>query len=73
MCHGTLVCRGRFAGVPRLNIYTSFQLKSNKCCHEVLVDNVGDCVMLLEKVMIFRKKKVINFLAVICNAICDQY
>ena len=68
-----IVCRGRFADVPRLNIYASFQLKLNKCCHEVMINNVRNCVMLLEKVMISRKKKVITFLAVICNAIRDQY
>ena len=37
-----------------------------------MVDNVGDCGMLLEKVVISRKK-VITFFSVICNAIRDQY
>ena len=26
-----------------LNIYTSFQPKLSKCCHEVMVNNVGSC------------------------------
>ena len=60
-CRGSLVCRGRFSDVSRLNIYTSFQLKLNKCCHEVMVDNVGDRVMLLEKVVISRKKRSLPF------------
>ena len=55
-----------------LNIYTSFQQKLNKCCHEVMVDNVGDHVV-AQKSGDFQKKKVITFLAVICNAIRDQY
>ena len=36
------LCRGRFAGVLRFflifDIYTSFQSKLSKCCHEVMVD-----------------------------------
>ena len=47
------VCCGLF---KTLNIYTSFQPELSKCCHEVTVGNVGDCVMLPEKVMNSPKK-----------------
>ena len=50
-----------------LNIYTSFQPKLSECCHEVMVNNVRDCVMLMEKVVIFKKKEVIIFVAVSCK------
>ena len=56
-----------------LDIYTSFQPKLSKCCHEVMIDNVGDCAMLLEKMVISKEnKKVVTFLAVTCNATRDQ-
>ena len=32
-----------------LIVYTSFQPKLSQCRHEVMVDNVGDCVMLPKK------------------------
>ena len=49
-----------------LNIYTSFQPKLNKCCHEVMVDNVGDRVMLAKKV-VNSKQKINTFLAIKMN------
>ena len=55
-----------------VDIYTSFQPKLSKCCHKVMVDNVGDRVIFLEKVVI-SKKKDISFLVVTCNATRDQY
>ena len=61
--------------MPRFNIYTSFQLTVSKCCDEILVDNVGDRVMIPEKVVISKKKerKFIIFLAVSSNVTPDQY
>ena len=47
------VCR-RFFKV--LDIYTSFQPKLSKCCHEVIVDNVGDRVTLPQKVISKNKR-----------------
>ena len=36
--------------VPQLDVHTRhFQLKLSKCCHEVLIDKVGDRVVLPEK------------------------
>ena len=38
-----------------------------------MVSNVGDCVLLPEKVVISPQKKVKTFLAVTCNATRDQH
>ena len=37
------------------DIYTSFQPKLSKCYHEVIIDNVGDRVMLPGKLVISTK------------------
>ena len=72
------MCRGRFAGVEDLHvcckffeihdIYPSFQTKLDKCCHEVMVNNFGDCVMAPKKEVISekQKEKFSIFLAVTC-------
>ena len=39
-----------------LNIYTSFQPKLSKCYREVMIDNVGDRVMLPKKIVVIKKK-----------------
>ena len=63
------MCR-RFSKI--FNIYASFQQKLSKCCHEVMVDNVGDRVVLPEKV-VNSKKRSSPLLAVTYNATRDQY
>ena len=59
------ICRCAAGFFEILFFYTSFQRKLSKCCHEVMVDNVGDHVMLPKKVVVF-KKKVITFLVATC-------
>ena len=57
-----------------LNVYTSFQPKLSKCCHEIRIDNVGDRVIVPEKMVISKNiKKVITFLAVTCSATRDHH
>ena len=66
------VCSGFF---KILIIYTSFQPELSKCCHEVMIGNIGDRVMLHKKLVKSnkKKKKKIIHLAVTCNAISKQY
>ena len=50
------VCRGRFAGVPRFNIYRSFHPKLSKCCHKVMVDLNAECRLQCLKTKIYCAK-----------------